>query len=62
MGKMRLSDAGSVDGDEKLSVTIDPATSVMFFDLYVVTEHCTELFDACLDLLSAVADDNIMLV
>ena len=38
MGKMRLSDAGSVDGDEKLSVTIDPATSVMFFDLYVVNE------------------------
>lgn len=32
---MRFSDAGSVDGEGKLSVT-DPNTSDMFFDLYVV--------------------------
>ncbi len=36
MGEVRFSDAGSVDGEGKLSVTIDPDTSDMFFDLYVV--------------------------
>lgn len=38
MGEVRFADAGSVDDEGKLSVKIDPATSDMLFDLYVVNE------------------------
>ncbi len=37
-GEVKFSDAGSVNKDGKLSVTIDPATTDEFFDLYVVNE------------------------
>lgn len=36
MGEVRFSDAGSINGKGKFSVTIDPATADEFFDLYVV--------------------------
>ncbi len=35
-GKVEFSDTGSINKDGKLSVTIDPATTDEFFDLYVV--------------------------